>query len=190
MKKSDQTFIKETSHLRLILEDQNLVIPACAGGPRTSLYSYAYARKTFASFVNSNYDCKTKNFDIEQPSTKATPVLVYELHKSNARGEGIYNSFNVNLKALAFKSQKQIKKFAKKYRSLLPTRESGYTSFLFTEIVDGKEEFFVASVYFAGRGRVLTVEVGSISHGYIIPANSQYRFLFVIPATSLLRNDV
>ena len=91
--------IQQTSHLRLISGDHNLIISACAGGPNTSL---AHAGKIFTGYVDNNF--KIWKLDTEQPETKATPVLVYELHK-NGTFLDIFGSFNTEKKALAFGSQ-------------------------------------------------------------------------------------
>lgn len=176
MKLLQQTLVTETSHLRLLSGGQEVVISACPGGPRASL---AYAGKTFTGYVDSNF--KNWKLDTEQPSTEATPVLVYEMHKDGTFMD-IYGSFNVNKEALAFKSQEQVEKFAIEHRAHL--RTDGYgTLFLFTEEVNGKEEFFVADVHLGDRGQ-LEVSVGRFSYGYVWSASNQHRF--VIPATGPL----
>jgi len=171
---STLTLPRETSHLRLITPEP-LIISACAGGP-TSL---ANTKKTFTGYVDSRF--KDWKLDTEQPSTQATSVLVYKLHKDGTFMD-VYSSFNVNKAALAFGSQEQVEKFAIEHRALL--RTDGYvTFFLFTEEVNDKKKFFVALVSFDSGGR-LWVDVSRLSSGGVWGAGGQHRF--VVPATGPL----
>lgn len=163
-----------TPHLRLISGNQNLTIGTCKGGPRASL---AYADKTFTGYVDGDF--KNWKLDNKQPATEETPVLVYEMHDQDGNFQTIYNSLGVDKKALAFKSQEQVEKFVSEH--CLWLRTDGYgTFFLFTEVVDNKEEFFVARVGFDVDGR-LKVHVCRLSDDYVCPAG--YRLRFVLPAT-------
>ena len=176
MKLPQQTLVTDTSHLHLLSGGQEIVISACPGGSRESL---AYAGKTFTGYVDGNF--KNWKLDTEQPTTEATPVLVYELHK-DGRFMDIFGSFNVDKKALAFESQEQVEKFAIEHRAWL--RTDGYgTFFLFTEMVDNKEEFFVARVRFGDDGR-LGVYVRRLSSDVVWLAGVHHRV--VVSATGLL----
>lgn len=167
--------ITETPYLRLISGGQDLVISACTGGPRASL---VFADKTFTGYVA---DFKNRKLDTKQPATEATPVLVYEMWNQDGTFEQIYNLLSTDTKALAFQSQEQVERFAIEHRSWLRTNGNA-TFFLFTEMVDKKEQFFVA--YVAIDGDHLRVGVFRFSRSCVWSAGGQHRFVF--PATGLL----
>jgi hypothetical protein len=163
----------ETSYLRL-LTPKPLIIPACAGGPRASLI-YAPTRIPRMFLWKDGRGFKHWKLDTEQPATEATPVLVYELHK-DGRLVDIFSSFNVDKKALAFKSQEQIENFP-----LTPGSGLGDCGayFLFTEKINGQEEFFVAEIFHGYYG-ILKLNVISFLNDFVFREFYKYRFVFPV----------
>ncbi len=169
-------FIQQTSHLRLVAPESGvLMIGACPGGPGASL---AYAHKTFTRGVNPGF--RTLKLDTPQPATEMTAVLVYELYDKDDTLLNIYSSFDINKKDLAFKSQKQIEKFVIQYYGLFQGKYEAF--FLFTEKVNGKEEFFVAFVLINDAGESLVYPF-QLSDDLTWFAKDNIKF--VIPARNL-----
>jgi len=138
--------MSNNQYLRLISGNEIITIPACKGGKKANIYC---AKKTFPGGIDrnfSNYGCDTK-----QSATMEIRVQVYEMYKRDANFKTLFGVLSSNLKSLAFESQEQIAEFCKKHKQWL--RKGGFgTFFLFTEIVEEEEKFFVASARFDSGG--------------------------------------
>jgi len=167
---------KTNPYLRLISGGETITIPACKGGEKANIY---HAEETFPGYIDSDFN--DYGINLPQPQTEETDVEVYEMYNKDADFRTLFDSLSSDLKSLAFESQEQIEKFVQKNERWL--RTGGYeTFFLFTEVVDGEERFFVADVNFdSGRLRVF---VDYLSDFFVWNASFAHRF--VVPATRTL----
>lgn len=138
LKQSRITELTGNPYINLVSTEHNVIISECLGGIKASL---AYAQKIFSGFLDSNF--KKWNLDTAQPATEKIDVEVWEISSRYGDYSEIYNAFNVELKNLKFNSQEQIEKFVyENWGKWL--RPEGYALlFLFSEIINNKEEFFV-----------------------------------------------
>lgn len=138
LKQTRITEITGNPYINLLSTEYNVIISECAGGAKTSL---AHAEKTFY-YVDNNF--KKWNLDTIQPTVEKTEVEIWEVSSRYANYSEIYNAFNTDLKNLKFNSQEQIEKFVyENWEKWL--RPEGYgLLFLFSEMINNKEEFFIA----------------------------------------------
>jgi hypothetical protein len=168
----------QTSHLRLISSGHDLTVSSCLGGARSSLF---HAGNLFSGGMRADFP--TWLLQGVQPATGIESVLVYEMYKEDGTFMNIYDSFGVDKGGLAFKSQEQIEKFVCEHPSWFHTR-SDKTFFLFTQIVNDKEEFFVADVHLGERGINRKIDFYKLSHDNILQSHIRHRF--VVSATAFL----
>jgi hypothetical protein len=107
--------------------------------------------------------------------------LVYEMYNKDADFKTLFGSLSSDLKSLSFDSRDEIKKFALENKQSLQIR-SCPTFFLFAEIVDNREKFFVARVDFLSNA--MYMERFCLLNDYVWNSSSAYRF--VVPVAKPL----
>src|SRR3989344_1797027 len=160
--------ISETPYLRHISAGKNPTISACVGGQRASL---AHANKTFSGYLDGDF--KNWNLDTAQPVTKEIEAEVWEMHAKYGTLNDIFTSFGTNLQNIKFDSQEQVEKFCADNKSWLQIGGNG-TFFLFSEKIDGKEQYFVAFAYFFDDG-LLECSVSGLSRDFVYRAMHRHR---------------
>lgn len=151
---------KESSILRLISGDENLVLPETDGK-----VTIAQSKEVFTGHLDSDF--KNWGTDVSVDASGKMPVSVYEMEQ-DATFNQMFNSLSSDLDKLVI-PQDKIVEFVKNYRNWL--RTDGYATF-FLFRVNG--EYFVARVDFSARAR-LEVDVDRFEDDLVWDAASRLR---------------
>jgi hypothetical protein len=169
-------FIQQTPHLQLVTPEP-LLIPACRGGVQAS---FAYMKDVFTGYMN--HILKDQRFAKQQPPTKKTPAVVYEMYCNDRDLNDIYKSFGLHYELLSFESEEQIKMFVMRYRQWLATNNAR-TFFLCSEMGPlNKKELSPVSVSIDHRGYLKLYRHKNDNR--VWSAKRKHRFVF--PVSSLL----
>ncbi len=168
-------FIQQTSHLQL-LTPEPLLIPACRGGIQAS---FPYMEDVFTGYMDTLL--KNKIFAKEQPQTKETPVIVYEICNDRDLND-VYRSLKIPYELLSFESQEQVKMFAIEH-SMWLADNNARTFFLCSEIdVVNKKDFSSFSVSVDHQG---DLKLDRHKHDHR-PWLAKRKHRFVFPSKGLL----
>ena len=145
--------------LKLISGNESLVLDPVDGKE-----ILADAKEIF-TYIDSDF--RNYNADEKEPTTKKTPMFVYEIVK-DATFSQMFGSLSSGLDKLCL-TQAQIKNFVKKYRNWL--RADGYATFF---LFESRGLFFVARMAVDSGGR-LGVSVGRFEDSRVWRAGRRRR---------------